>query len=148
MKLLARERFKLVILYVLQIIFVIAPVLTLIILKRKDYFASTEKIFSLSFTGMVAFVVLILQVIGKSPKNIHSLIKLSVITLFLWALKPILSELCLIITAVFAGELMGFLCFTHPIKMQKIKVSTLEHKKAESDLKQFSEDEIEVRGRL
>ena len=148
MKLLARERLKLAILYVLQVILVVTPVLTLVILKRKDYFASTEKIFSLSFTGIVAFGVLILQVIGKTPKKIHSLIKLSLLTLFLWALKPILSELCLIVTSVFAGELMGFLCLSYPIKMQKLKVSTLEHKKTESELKPMIENEIEVRGRL
>ena len=148
MKLLARERLKLALLYVMQIILVIAPVLVLFIFKRKDYFATPEKIFSLSLTGFIAFSVLILQVIGKTPKKVHSLIRLSLITLFLWALKPILSELCLIATSVFAGELVGFLCFSYPIKMQKLKVSTLEHKKTENELNPLIENEIEVRGRL
>lgn len=148
MKLLAKEKLKLALLFILQIIFVIAPVIVLIILKRNDYFGTPEKVFSLSLTGAIVFLALILQIVGKAPKNVHNLIKLSVITLFLWALKPILSELCVLMTAVFAGEFLGFLCFSYPIKKQKLKLSALERKKTENELAPLIEKEIELRGRL
>lgn len=148
MKLLTKQRFKLALLYVLQILVVVSPVIGLLVIKRNDYFTNPEKVYSLSFAGIMALTVLVLQVIGKTPKNVHKLIKLGVLTLFLWVLKPILTELCLLVTASFAGELFGFLCFHHAIKMQKLKISTLEHKKIEEELTPAIENEIELRGRV
>lgn len=148
MKTLMKQRFKLVVLSVLQILVVIAPIIALVIYKRNDYFTNPEKIFSLSFAGVVALCVITLQVMGKTPKNLHKLIKLALLTLFLWVMKPVLLDLCLLTTATFVGELLGFLCFSHVIKMQKLKISALEIKKTEESLQTMSETEIEWRGRV
>lgn len=123
-----KERYKLVILYVLQILIIIAPVLAVIIVRRNDYITSPSKSFALSFGAIVAFIIMILQVLNKMPKDIHLIVKLGVASVFLWMLRPILDELCLLLTCAFGGELLGWLVCSHAIKMQKIKIGLSERR--------------------
>lgn len=148
MGMLAKNKFKLTLLYILQILLVISPVIAVIIIKRNDYFTTANKLFSLSFAGVTGITILVLQVVGKTPKNIHILIKLGVITLILWLLRPILDELCLLVTACFGGELLGFLTLSYPIKMQKLKVKRLELAIAEKSLALTADEQTEWSGRV
>ncbi len=148
MKVLTKQRFKLAMLCLMQIVIVIAPVIGLIVYKRNEYFASSEKVYSLSIAAVISITFIILQVLGKTPKNVHKIIKLAVLSLFLWVLRPILYDLCLIVTAGFVGELLGFLIFSHLIRIQKLKIASLETSEITGELKEKNENEVEWSGRV
>lgn len=148
MKSIAKQRFSLMLLCVFQIITVITPITVLLALKHNEYFSTPEKTFSISFAGVIALTFIALQVMGKTPKNVHKMIKLAILTALLWALKPILNELCMLVSAVFLGELLGFICFSHAIRIQKLKISSFEMQKADIQLQKMSDGERELRGRV
>lgn len=148
MSILTKQRFKLALLIVLQITVVISPLVGLLIFKRSDYFKTPEKIYSLSFSCVVCLTFIILQALGKTPKNLHKLIKLALLSVFLWVLRPVLYDLCLLVTACFVGELLGFLIFSHFIKVQRLKVTSLETLKVENELQKACENVNEWSGRV
>ena len=133
-KLKLNDNGKLIILYLLQILVIIAPVLIVIILKREEYFTKPEKVFSLSFGAIIALSIAVLQIIGKMPKNIHMLIRLGVITLILWLLRPILDELCILLTCAFCGEFLSWALFTKPIKTIKKRKNISEIAKIKNEI--------------
>lgn len=130
----SKDRYKLLLLYVLQAIVIVAPIIAVIVIKRNDYFSVPEKTFSLSFACISAFVIMVLQILGKMPKNVHVIVKLGLITVFLWMIRPILDDLCLLLTCAFGGEIVGMALFAKPIRLLKKRIDYVEYVEIKRDI--------------
>lgn len=136
---------KLILLYILQVLVMITPVLVVIILKKDEYINNSQKAFSLGFGGIIALTIIVLQIVGKLPKNLHAIIKLGLATLILWMLRPILDELCLLVTCAFGGELFAWLFFSKAIRNLKAKI---DYKESETIKKAVDDGEKPISGRV
>lgn len=130
----SKDKWKLLLFYVLQALVITAPILTVIIIKRNDYFRVPEKAFSLSFACISALVIMIFQILGKMPKNVHVIIKSGILTVFLWMIRPILDDLCLLLTCAFGGELLGIALFSKPIRLLKKRIECIEYAEIKRDI--------------
>lgn len=136
---------KLILFYVFQVLVTIAPVLVVIVLKKDEYINDSQKAFSLGFGGIIALTVMVLQIVGKLPRNLHIIIKLGLATLILWMLRPILDELCLLVTCAFGGELLAWLCFSKAIRNLKAKA---DYKDSETIRKAVEDGDKPISGRV
>lgn len=130
----SKDRCKLLLLYVSQAIVIIAPIIAVIVVKRNDYFSVPEKTFSLSFACISAFVIMVLQILGKMPKNVHIIVKLGLITVFLWMIRPILDDLCLLLTCALGGEIVGMALFSKAIILLKKRIDCIEFDEIKKDI--------------
>lgn len=136
-----KERCKLYILYTLNILLCILPIILTIAFNFKSYVSTPERTLSLSLSGMLAITVIILNVLNKLPKNVSSIAKLAIVTAFLWLLKPIINELCLLCTMLLCGNLSSMLIFSKAIKKQKGICEGLDKREIEREI-------IEIEGRV
>ena len=136
---------ELFLLYFLQVLVLITPVLIVVILKKEEYIRDSRKAFSLGFGAITALTIIALQIAGKLPKTVHIIIKLGLTTVFLWMLRPILDELCLLTTCAFAGETAAWLIFTKPIITLKAKA---DYKDAQNIERSVDKTEESASGRV
>lgn len=136
-----KERIKLYILYILNIILSILPIILTVVFNFKDYISTPERAVSLSLSGILAVTVMVLSVLNKLPKDISSNVKLALLTIFLWLLKPLISELCLLCTMLLVGNIASHLIFCKGIKRQKAIVEGMEKLDIEKEI-------IDLEGRV
>lgn len=132
---------KLYILYTLNILIAVLPIVLTIAFNFKSYVSTPERAISLTLSGILALTVIVLNAINKLPKELSGVVKLGIITAFLWVLKPLISELCLLCTMLLVGNITSQIIFSHPIKHQKALVEGLERKDVEREI-------IELEGRV
>ncbi|MBQ7653396.1 MAG: hypothetical protein IJS93_03395 [Clostridia bacterium] len=101
----------------------IAPVVTVIAVNWSDYVSTPSRAVSLASGGAIALIVLGMQILGKTPKNLHRLVKYAFVTVACWAVYNIIDQLCLLVTCAFGGELASFMAFTVPIDKFKEKLN-------------------------
>lgn len=130
----SKDKRKLILFYVLQTIIVISPIIAVVVIKRNDYFRVPEKAFSLSFACISAFVIMVLQILGKMPKNVHIIVKLGLLTVFLWMIRPILDDLCMLLTCALGGEIVGMSLFAKPIRLLKKRIDCIEYAEIKKDI--------------
>ena len=114
-----KNKISLLALYAGYFLTAVAPVLTVIALNWKDYVNTPSKTVSLASGGLIAIVLLIMQIMGKTTANVHRLVKFGVLTLACWSLNALIDQLCLLVSCAFGGEFLSWAIFTIPI--QKVK---------------------------
>ncbi len=132
---------RLYILYTLNILLSILPIVLTVAFNFKSYVATPERAISLSLSGILALSVITLNALNKLPKDLSGIVKLALLTAFLWLLKPLIAELCLLCTMLLAGNIAGTLIFSRPIKHQKALVEGLDGKEIEKEI-------YEIEGRV
>ena len=113
----------------------IAPVLSVVVIKWKDYVSTPSRAVSLASGGIIALALLLMQIAGKTTRNVHRIVKFGVLTLACWSLNALIDELCLLVSCAFGGELLSWAIFTIPI--EKIK-----EKRLDGSVKKLIEDSV------
>ena len=110
-------------LYVGSFLTAVAPVTTVVALNWSQYVSTPSRAVSLASGGVIALVLLVMQILGKTPKNVHRLLKFGFLTLACWAVYAIIDQVCLLVTCAFGGEALSWAIFTVPIRKAKEKRS-------------------------
>ena len=104
-----RPKSKLVLGYILYILLAIAPTALCIGLDWRAYTATPATTVSMSLAGCASLLLVTLQATGHMPTKVKRVVVYGVIAGVLWALKPIVSHLAMLMTAMTAGEVLGLL---------------------------------------
>ena len=95
--------------YTLYGVLALGPAAVAIGLDWRVYTATPQRCFALSVAGMVALVLVVLQALGHSPKKVRRVVWYALGAALLWALRPIMTSLAMLMTAMTAGELSAML---------------------------------------
>lgn len=95
--------------YVLYVILAVVPLVVTIALDWKTYTATPARTISLSLAGSVAMLMIVLQATGHMPGKVKRVVVYAVVAGLLWALRPIIQSLAILMTAMTAGELAALL---------------------------------------
>lgn len=95
--------------YALYGVLALGPAAVAIALDWSVYTGTPQRCFSLTVAGMVALTLVVLQAMGHSPKNVRRVVWYGLGAALLWALRPIVQSLAILLTAMTAGELLAML---------------------------------------
>ena len=95
--------------YLLYLVLALAPMAVVIGLDWRLYVATPAKIASLSIAGVMAVALVVLQATSHLPHNVKRVVVYGVIAAALWAMRPIVDRLALLMTAMTGGELAAML---------------------------------------
>lgn len=114
---------KLVGCYLLYALLSLGPAIVVIVLDWDVYTATPQRCFSLSVAGMAAVAVVALHLAGHTPKHVRRVVWYALASALLWALRPIISSLAMLFTALTAGELAAML-LAEPL-LKRLKAQTV-----------------------
>ena len=95
--------------YALYAVLAIAPAVVAVAVDWQVYTATRAQCVSLSFAGVIAVVMVLLQATGHAPKKVRRVVWYTVVAVCLWMLKPIVQSLALLATCMAGGELAATL---------------------------------------
>ena len=95
--------------YLLYVLLAVAPLVVTIALDWRTYTATPARTVSLSLAGSVAMLMIVLQATGHMPGKVKRVVVYAVVAGLLWALRPIVQSLAILMTAMTAGELAALL---------------------------------------
>ncbi|MBO4535303.1 MAG: hypothetical protein J5755_05140, partial [Clostridia bacterium] len=104
-----KSKRKLVGAYLLYVVLALAPMAVVVGLDWRVYVATPARVVSLSIAGVAALLLVVLQATAHLPRSVKRVVVYGVIAGALWALRPIVDQLALLMTAMTGGELMAML---------------------------------------
>lgn len=104
-----------------------APLLVVIGVNFKEYFATTQSAVSMSLGGAMAVAVVIIQLLGKGKKLLGSAVVVSgIIFAFCIFLEPLILNLKILTGMVFLGEAVYAVGFKNAITNTKKQIDRVE----------------------
>lgn len=124
-----KTKVKLFFLTLLSCLVSAAPLCTVLVLKRGEYFKTVQDAFKLSVGGGILAVCLVIKLVGrfKMPRGIAGS---GIIFVLAWLLEAVLADLMLLSGMYLIGEMLDFALFSWQIKRLRENMVTEKNAKA------------------